>query len=136
MFTIDKDNTITKVKAEVKATITEFLIECLKEKYGADNVHMVRTGNTSKTNEIAAIVDEATGEDGEVNSVVITLSPTVKEFANHTSDKGKVFEPFDFAAASDEYDNYLTEKAEKAEAAKAKAKAEKAAKDKAKREQG
>ena len=51
------------------------------------------------------------------------------------SDKGKVFEPFDFAAASDEYDNYLTEKAEKAEAA-AKAKAEKAAKDKAKREQG
>lgn len=135
MFTIDKDNTIAKVKAEVKTTITEFLIESLKEKYGTDNVHMVRTGNTSKTNEIAAIIDEVTCEDGEVNSVVITLNPVVKEFANHTSDKGKVYEPFDFAAASNEYDNYLTEKAEKAEAA-AKAKAEKAAKDKAKREQG
>lgn len=129
MFTISKDNTITKVKADVKTTITEFLIECLEQKYGKDNVHMVRTGNTSKANEIAAIVDEATGEDGEVNSVVITLNPTVKEFANHTSDKGKVYEPFDFAAASNEYDNYIEEKAAKAEKA-AKDKAEKTAKAK------
>lgn len=132
MFTIDKNNTITKVKTEVKATVVEFLMDALKEKYGADSVKMVRTGKTSKANEIAFIFDEATDENGEVNPIVITLNPSVKEFSNHTSDKGKVYEPFDFYAAASEYDEYLDEKTAKAEIA-AKNKAEKAAKDAAKR---
>lgn len=118
MYTVDKTNTITKIKTEIKAMATEFLISALREKYGEDNVKMVRTGNTSKANEIAVIVDEATGEDGEVNPIVITLNPAVKEFSNHTSDKGKVYVPFDFYAAANEYDAYLDEKEAKAVAAK------------------
>jgi len=118
MYTVDKTNTITKIKTEIKAMATEFLISALREKYGEDNVKMVRTGNASKANEIAVIVDEATGEDGEVNPIVITLNPAVKEFSNHTSDKGKVYVPFDFYAAANEYDAYLDEKEAKAVAAK------------------
>ena len=132
MINITKENTFSKIKTEIKATVVEFLIEALKEKYGEDTVKMVRTGKTSKANEIAFIFDEATDENGEVNPIVITLNPSVKEFSNHTSDKGKVYVPFDFYAAAAEYDDYLTDKAEKVEIA-AKNKAEKAAKDAAKR---
>ena len=132
MYTVDKTNSTTKIKAEIKAMATEFLLSVLREKYGEDNVKMVRTGNASKSNEIAVIVDEATGEDGEINPIVITLNPAVKEFSNHTSDKGKVYIPFDFFAAANEYDNYVEEKEAKAQAAK-EAKAAKAAKDAEKR---
>ena len=132
MFTISKNTTVNSIKTEVKATVVEFLMDALKEKYGEDSVKMLRTGKNSKTNEIGFIFDEATDENGEVNSIVITLNPSVKEFSNHTSDKGKVYEPFDFYAAASEYDEDLDEKAAKAEIA-AKNKAEKAAKDAAKR---
>ena len=132
MFTISKNTTANSIKTEVKATVVEFLINALKENYGEDNVKMLRTGKNSKTNEIGFIFGEATDENGEVNPIVITLNPSVKEFSNHTSDKGKVYEPFDFFAAAADYEDYLAEKAEKAEIA-AKNKAEKAAKDAAKR---
>ena len=132
MYTVDKTNSITKIKAEIKAMATEFLLSALREKYGEDNVKMVRTGNTSKSNDIAFIFDEATGEDGEVNPIVVAINPSVKEFSNHTSDKGKVYVPFDFYAAANEYDDYVEEKEAKAQAAK-EAKAAKAAKDAEKR---
>lgn len=132
MFTISKDNTANKIKTEVKATVIEFLIEALKEKYGEDSVKMIRTGNSSKVNEIGFIFDEATSEDGEVNSIVVSLNPSVKEFSNHTSDKGKVFVPFDFLAAAADYDDWVEEKRVKAEAAE-KTKAEKKAKNKTKK---
>ena len=132
MFTISKDNTANKIKTEVKATVIEFLIEALKEKYGEDSVKMSRTGNSSKVNEIGFIFDEATSEDGEVNSIVVSLNPSVKEFSNHTSDKGKVFVPFDFLAAAADYDDWVEEKRVKAEAAE-KTKAEKKAKSETKK---
>ena len=116
MFKISKEATATKIKNEIRSTIIDYLITTLREKYGEDNVKMVRTGGTTKTNEIGFIVDEVEDTDGSVNSVVITLNPSVKEFSNHTSDKGKVYVPFDFAAASEAYDNYLTEKEDKAAA--------------------
>ena len=132
MFTISRDMTSNKIKTEVKATVIEFLIEALREKYGEDSVKMIRTGNSSKVNEIGFIFDEATSEDGEVNSIVVSLNPSVKEFSNHTSDKGKVFVPFEFLAAAADYDDWVEEKRVKAEAAE-KTKAEKKAKNKTKK---
>ena len=124
MFTISKETTANKIKNEVRSTVIEFLMEELKNKYGEDNVRMVRTGGTTKTNEIGFIVDDATDTNGDINAVVVVLNPTVKEFSTHTSAKGKNYVPFDFAAAAEEYDNYVEEKEEKA-AAKAAEKAKK-----------
>lgn len=129
---ITKDNTITKVKADKKAEVTEKVMAFLAEEYGADAVAIVRTGNTSKTNEIAVIVDEAEVE-GETNPIVVTINPTVKEFANRKTDK-KQYTAFDFTAAKAEYETYVADKATK-DAEKAKAKAEKIAKDEAKRKE-
>ena len=127
---ITKENTITKVKADKKAEVIEKITAFLVGEYGEDAVAMVRTGNTSKTNEIAVIIDTAEVE-GETNPIVVTINPTVKEFANRKTDK-KTYTAFDFAAAKAEYETYVAEKATK-DAEKAKAKAEKVAKDEAKR---
>lgn len=129
---ITKDNTITKVKADKKAEVTEKIMAYLAGEYGEDAVAIVRTGNTSKTNEIAVIVDTAEVE-GETNPIVVTINPTVKEFANRKTDK-KTYTAFDVAAAKAEYETYVAEKATK-DAEKAKAKAEKIAKDEAKRKE-
>lgn len=129
---ITKENTITKVKADKKAEVIEKITAFLAGEYGEDAVAMVRTGNTSKTNEIAVIIDTAEVE-GETNPIVVTINPTVKEFANRKTDK-KTYTAFDFAAAKAEYETYVAEKATK-DAEKAKAKAEKIAKDEAKRKE-
>lgn len=127
---ITKDNTIQTVKANKKAEVTEKIMAYLASEYGEDAVAIVRTGNTSKTNEIAVIVDEADYE-GNVNPIVVTINPTVKEFANRKTDKKK-YEAFDFAARKAEYEKYVADKTVK-DAEKAKNKAEKIAKDEAKR---
>ena len=52
-FTLNKEMTISKIKSEAKASVTDMLIEKLSEAFGAENVGMVRVGNsTSKSNEI------------------------------------------------------------------------------------
>ena len=109
---LTKDFTCTKAKAQVKAEITELFMAFLAEQFGEDSVRMIRTGNSSKTNEIGVIVTTGVGEDGEVNPVVVTFNPTVKEFSNHKSDK-KTYVPFDFIGAANEYDTYVAEKAQK-----------------------
>lgn len=130
MYQISKESTVTKIKAEVKQTVTEFIIEALREKYGEDAVAMVRTGNTSKTNEIGFIFDTAENGD-ESNPIVVTINPTVKEFANRKTDK-RTYTAFDFTAAKVAYEDYLDEKeAKAAEAASTKAK--NIARDEAKR---
>ena len=132
MVQITKENTVTKVKADKKAEVTEKIMAFLTSEYGEDSVAMIRTGNTSKTNEIGFIVDTAEVE-GETNPIVVTLNPTVKEFANRKTDK-KQYVAFDFASAKAEYETYVADKATK-DAEKAKAKAEKVAKDEAKRKE-
>lgn len=132
MVQITKENTVTKVKADKKAEVTEKIMAFLIGEYGEDAVAMIRTGNTSKTNEIGFIVDTAEVE-GETNPIVVTLNPTVKEFANRKTDK-KQYVAFDFADAKAEYETYVADKATK-DAEKAKAKAEKVAKDEAKRKE-
>ena len=68
---------------------------------------------------IGFIVDTAEVE-GETNPIVVTLNPTVKEFANRKTDK-KQYVAFDFAGAKAEYETYVADKATK-DAEKAKAK--------------
>ena len=132
MVQITKENTVTKVKADKKAEVTEKIMAFLIGEYGEDAVAMIRTGNTSKTNEIGFIVDTAEVE-GETNPIVVTLNPTVKEFANRKTDK-KQYVAFDFTGAKAEYETYVADKATK-DTEKAKAKAEKVAKDEAKRKE-
>lgn len=127
MFTVSKENSVSNIKAEVKTKLIAEFVEYLTEKYGEDSVGMVRTGSTSKTNEIGFIIDEVTGEDGSINPLVATINPTVKEFANRKTDK-RVYTAFDFAAARNAYDAYIDEKSAKM-AEKAEAKAKKIASD-------
>lgn len=131
-ITITKNYSLQKARADIKAEVTEYLIECLKQKYGT--VEMVRTGSESsksKTNEIGVIVGEGTGEDGVTSSIVVTINPTVKEFTNHSTAKTD-YVPFDFAEVKTRYDEWLAAEAAKAEA-KAKTAAENAAKAEAKK---
>ena len=132
MVQITKENTVTKVKADKKAEVTEKIMAFLIGEYGEDAVAMIRTGNTSKTNEIGFIVDTAVVE-GETNPIVVTRNPTGKELAERKTDK-KQYVAFDFAGAKAEYETYVADKATK-DAEKAKAKAEKVAKDEAKRKE-
>lgn len=131
-YTITKEMTVSKIKADVKATMIEKFIEFLAAEYGAENVGMVRTGNASKVNEIAVIVGEAGVEGGATNPIVVTVNPSTKEFAERQT-ANKTYEPFDFVAARDAYDTYVEETVAKAEAAAA-AKEAKKAKDAAARE--
>lgn len=137
-YEVTKQNTVATIKADVKQRITEFLIEAIAREFGPEAVAMVRTGNTTKVNEIGFIFGEATNE-GETAPIVVTVNPTVKEFATRKTDK-RSYEPFDFAAAKAAYDTYIEEKEVKAaEAAEKKAKkiaADEAARAKAKAEKG
>lgn len=129
-FNVNADFTVSKVKTEVKASAMDFIFDALVEKYGEDNVAWVRTGNTSKTNEIACVVGDAE-VDGETYPVCFTVNASAKDFIDRKTDK-KTFAAFDFVAAKEAYNDYVVEKADK-EATKAKAKAEKIEKDNAKR---
>lgn len=131
-ITITKENTLAKAKADIKAEVNEYLLECLREKYGV--AEMIRTGTEkSKSNLIGVIVGQGTGEDGETNPIVVAVNAAVKEFTNHASDK-KTYTPFDFYATAADYDSYITTKAAQAEAA-AKTKAENIAKAEAKKKE-
>lgn len=131
-ITITKENTLAKAKAQVKQEVQDFILECLRDKYGAAELMRVGT-DKSKSNVIGVIVGEGTGEDGETNPIVVAVTPAVKEFTNHASDK-KTYAPFDFYAASAEYDAYVAKKATE-NSTKAEIKAKQIAADEAKRAQ-
>lgn len=120
-YEVTKQQTVSTIKVDVKQKVIEFLMEAIAREFGPEAVAMVRTGNTTKVNEIGFIFGEATnGED--VESIVVTLNPTVKEFAYRKTDR-RTYEPFDFAAAKAAYDTYIEGKeAKAAEAAEKKAK--------------
>lgn len=131
-FTMSKDNSIAKIKAEAKVSVTDMLLEKLSEIFGAENVGMVRVGNsTSKSNEIGVRLGTVT-EGSEVYDICATVNATAKEFVDRKTSK-KAYTAFDFDAARKEYEDYLDDKAIK-EAEKAAAKAKKIEKDTAARE--
>lgn len=129
-YNVTKDYTMSKIKTEVKASAMDVIFAALVAEYGAENVAWVRTGNSSKTNEIAAIIGTA-DVDGQEVPVCFTVNASAKDFVDRKTDK-KTFQAFDFVAAKEEFETYVVEKSDK-EAAKAKAKADKIAKDEAAR---
>ena len=127
-FTLNKEMTVAKIKAEAKVSVTDMLLEKLSEIFGAENVGMVRVGNsTSKSNEIGVRLGTVT-EGSETYDICATVNATAKEFVDRKTSK-KTYTAFDFDAARANYLNYIEEKEAK-EAEKAKAKAEKIKKSK------
>lgn len=128
---ITKDYTVTKAKADAKTDVMSVIFSALTDIYGEDNVAMVRTGGTSKTNEIGVVIGTASVE-GVDAPVCVTINASAKDFVERKT-KSRTFPAFDFATAKEEYENYIQEKADK-DAEKAAAKQKKIAADKAKRE--
>lgn len=133
-FVETKDYSATKIKAEAKAWTTETLITALAEILGAENVGMVRTGtSTSQKNEIGAVIGTVEVNGAEV-PIAVTINVAAKPYTNAPATVKRQYDAFDFVAARQAYDNYVTDKEAKA-AEKAQAKAAKIAKDEAKRKE-
>lgn len=135
-FRVAETNTVsmTKIKTAAKQTVMDYLIECLKERYGEDNIGFVRVGNgQSKTKELAIRMGivEAGGEEYEM---CVTMNVTGKDYRDRTTSKGDICPAFNFNIMTEEYNIYLGEKEAKAKDAKTK-KDKKVAADKARREQ-
>lgn len=129
-YELTKENTNAKIKSAAKADLIELFIQFLKKEFGDENVAMLRTGGMTKTNEIGVKIGTV-DINGEENYIVATLNPTIKEFEDRKTAK-KTYTAFDFEQAAEEYENYLSEKAEKAATAK-KVKEENIARDAARR---
>lgn len=110
-----KENTMSKIKTQMKADVMEYIIQCLIDKYGEENCSYVRNGNgQSKTKEFAVRTStiEANGEEHEG---VVCINAIAKDYREHTSDKGKVFPAYVFNVMREEYEIYVEERNEKKE---------------------
>ncbi len=105
-YSLSGDMSITKIKAAVKEEIMERIMAALAEEFTEDSVGMVRG---SKKNEIGAVVTTVE-VDGEDVPMCVTINVSAKEFTPHVSPKGKHYEPYDFAARRQEYENHQREK--------------------------
>lgn len=120
-FKITKDMGITKINATAKAEVNTIVTNALVAAFGEDNVAMVRTGGSSAVNVLAVRVGTLTDADGYERDLCVTVDATVKSYKEKVTKKYTV-EAFDFDAAKDRYDEYLTDKAaEQAEKAAKKA---------------
>lgn len=131
MYTVDKNTTATKIRLSAKAEYVEKLLEILRAEYGEENVAMVRTGNTTKVNEIAVLADVVT-ENGTEKGLVFTVNPVVRPWNDVTNKRGTT-PAFDFEKAKQAYADYVSEK-EQEKIDKEKKKAEKIQRDKEARE--
>ena len=131
MYTVDKNTSATKIRLSAKAEYVEKLLEILGAEYGEENVAMVRTGNTTKVNEIAVLADVVT-ENGTEKGLVFTVNPVVRPWNDVTNKRGTT-PAFDFEKAKQAYENYVSEK-EQEKIDKEKKKAEKIQRDKEERE--
>ena len=131
MYTVDKNTTATKIRLSAKAEYVEKLLEILRAEYGEENVAMVRTGNTTKVNEIAVLADVVT-ENGTEKGLVFTVNPVVRPWNDVTNKRGTT-PAFDFEKAKQAYEDYVSEK-EQEKIDKKKKKAEKIQRDKEARE--
>ena len=131
MYTVDKNTTATKIRLSAKTEYVEKLLEILRAEYGEENVAMVRTGNTTKVNEIAVLADVVT-ENGTEKGLVFTVNPVVRPW-NNVSNKRGTTPAFDFEKAKQAYIDYVSEK-EQEKIDKEKKKAEKIQRDKEARE--
>lgn len=133
-FVETKDYSSTKVKTEAKNWTTETILTALAEVLGAENVGMVRTGtSTSQKNEIGAVIGTVE-VDGTEMPIAVTINVAAKPYTDAPATAKRQYDAFDFVAARQAYDDYVTDKETKA-AEKAQAKAAKIAKDEAKRKE-
>lgn len=109
-FKITKDMGITKINATAKAEVNTIVTNALTAAFGEDNVAMVRTGGSSAVNVLAVRVGILTDADGYERDLCVTVDATVKSYKEKVTKKYTV-EAFDFDAAKDRYDEYLTDKA-------------------------
>lgn len=129
---ITKDFGTGKANAQAKAELTEIIMNALAQVFGDENVAMVRTGGSTQVNEIGVRIGTITDIDGYEYDFCATINPTIKGFKEKVTKRYTV-EAFDFETAKQSYIDDVTAKTAEKEA-KAKAKAEKIAKDKAIRE--
>lgn len=125
-YVINKETGITKINATAKAEVNTVVTDALVAAFGSDNVAMVRTGGSNAVNVLAVRVGTLTDADGYEHDLCVTVDATVKSYKEKVT-KNYTVEAFDFEAAKERYDEYLTEKATKAAEAAAK-KAERQAK--------
>lgn len=133
-FVETKEMTATRIKTIAKNWTNETIITALAEILGAENVGMVRTGtSTSQKNEIGAVIGTVEVDGAEV-PVAVTINVAAKPYTNAPTTAKRQYDAFDFVAARQVYEDYVTDKETKA-AEKAQAKAAKIAKDEAKRKE-
>ena len=133
-FVETKEMTATRIKTIAKNWTNETIITALAEILGAENVGMVRTGtSTSQKNEIGAVIGTVEVDGAEV-PVAVTINVAAKPYTDAPTTAKRQYDAFDFVAARQTYEDYVTDKEAKA-AEKAKAKEAKIAKDEAKRKE-
>lgn len=113
-YEVTKDMTPKKIKDAAKEELVNLFINFLNETFadcgeGEEPAFMIRTGGTSKKNELCFKFGTVT-ENGIEKWLVATINPTVKEFSPHATAKGKNVEEFDFRAAKREYEEYILNK--------------------------
>lgn len=128
-YVITKDFGTGKASADLKAKISEIIMNALIAELGEDNVKMVRTGTSTEVNEIGIRAGSITDIDGFEYEFCATVNPTVKSFKEKITKRYTV-EPFDFDGAAEKYNAYVENNRLEAEK-KAQKKAEKIARDKA-----
>ena len=74
-YTVTTEMTMTKVKAAMKATVMEDVISFLKEKYGDDNVAMVRDKKKNTIGVRIGNIKDGTGE----HEGFVTIDVSAKE---------------------------------------------------------
>ena len=128
-YVITKDFGTGKASADLKAKLSEIIMNALIAELGEDNVKMVRTGTSTEMNEIGIRAGSITDIDGFEYEFCATVNPTVKSFKEKVTKRYTV-EPFDFDSAAEKYNAYVENNRIEAEK-KAQKKAEKIARDKA-----
>lgn len=116
MFKISKENTVTSVKNAVREKLLSTIINALKKEYGEESVKFVRTGEVTKVNEIGVAI-AVVEEDGKAYEWCATINPTIKNYKDKTTKKGKT-KAFDLNARHEEFVSYCKERDEKESEAK------------------
>jgi hypothetical protein len=119
-YRITTEQGIGKIATLAKQEVLDIIIKALTAEYGEEWVRMARVGTSSSMKNVLAVrVGELVDEDGFPHDLCTTVEITTKSHKAKTV-KGKTTDPFDFVEATEEYEDYLTEKATKQAEAKAK----------------
>lgn len=105
-YTITTANTSSKLKTSIKKETTQILVELLMEKYGSENVSMVRKNKVN----LIAVKDGIVTDAGGEHTICFTVNVSVPEYTTRRT-TNRTIEAFDFEEAQKEYFNYMADKA-------------------------